>query len=203
MYSHCTIIRHVLVSLSFVLLYLLLNRPEVIFFSRIGFVAWYPAIGLVMALTLGINLWYAFLACFSAALAGRIFYAQPVMSFSSTVDAAGIAICYGTAAYVLRGPLQIDLGLRRRRDVVRYVLVSATAAAGAFFSSTSTTSRGSMIPSVMMLAIWCSSRLRTYFALSFAPPIYAAAMVARSSPLSCQSHLPRTRLCVRTHCAPR
>lgn len=94
MYSHCTIICHVLVSLSFVLLYLLLNRPEVIFFSRIGFVAWYPAIGLVMALTLGINLWYAFLACFSAALAGRIFYAQPVMSFSSTVDAAGIAICY-------------------------------------------------------------------------------------------------------------
>ena len=43
----------------------------------------------------------------------------------------GIAVCYGAAAYVLRGTLQIDLGLRRRRDVVRYVLVSATAAAGA------------------------------------------------------------------------
>jgi integral membrane sensor domain MASE1 len=114
-----------------VLLYLLLNRPEVIFFSRIGFVAWYPAVGLVMALTLGINPWYALLACFSSALADRIIYAQPVMSFSGTVDAAGIAICYGTAAHVLRGPLQIDLGLRRRRDVVRYVLVSATAAAGA------------------------------------------------------------------------
>jgi integral membrane sensor domain MASE1 len=129
--SHRTIIRHALVSLSFVLLYLLLNRPEVIFFSRIGFVAWYPTIGLVMALTLGISPWYAFLACFSAALAGRIIYAQPVMSFSSTVDAGGIAICYGTAAHVLRGPLQIDIGLRRRRDVVRYVLLSATAAAGA------------------------------------------------------------------------
>jgi diguanylate cyclase (GGDEF)-like protein/PAS domain S-box-containing protein len=129
--SHRTIIRHALVSVTFVLLYLLLNRPEVIFFSRIGFVAWYPAIGLVMALTLGINPWYAFLACFSSALAGRIIYAQPVMSFSSTVDAAGIAVCYGAAAHVLRGPLQIDLGLRRRRDVVRYILLSATAAAGA------------------------------------------------------------------------
>src|SRR5437016_8506815 len=84
-----------------------------------------------MALLLGVSPWYALLVCFSDALAGRVIYAQPPMSFSNTVDAAGIAICYGAAAYVLRGPLQIDLGLRRRRDVVRYVLVSATAATGA------------------------------------------------------------------------
>src|SRR3989442_1274108 len=131
MHSRHLIIRHALVSLSFVLLYLLLNRPEVILFSRTGFVAWYPAIGLAMALMLGVSPWYALLACFSDALAGRLIYAQPAMSFSNTVDAAGIAICYGAAAYVLRGPLQIDLGLHRRRDVVRYVLLSATAAAGA------------------------------------------------------------------------
>jgi diguanylate cyclase (GGDEF)-like protein/PAS domain S-box-containing protein len=122
------ILRHGLVSLSFLLLYLLLNRPEVIFFSRIGFVAWYPAIGVVMALILGVSPRYALLVCIANALASRVIYAQPVVSFSNTVDAAGIGICYGTAAYVLRGPLQIDLGLRRRRDVVRYVFVSATAA---------------------------------------------------------------------------
>src|SRR5438445_2230542 len=131
MHSRCLIIRRALVSLSFVLLYLLLNRPEVILFSRTGFVAWYPAIGLAMALLVGVSPWYALLVCFSDALAGRLIYAQPSMSFSNTVDAAGIAICYCAAAYVLRGPLQIDLGLRRRRDVVRYVLVSATAATGA------------------------------------------------------------------------
>jgi diguanylate cyclase (GGDEF)-like protein len=129
--SRRLIIRHLLISLSFVLLYLLLNRPEVVFFSRIGFVAWYPAVGLMMALMLGISPWYALLACFSAALAGRIIYAQPVMSFGNTVDAVGGAMCYGAAAYVLRGPLKVDLGLRRRRDVVRYVLVSAAAASGA------------------------------------------------------------------------
>lgn len=129
--SRRLIIRHLLISLSFVLLYLLLNRPEVVVFSRIGFVAWYPAVGLMMALMLGISPWYALLACFGATLAGRIIYAQPVMSFGNTVDAVGGAICYGAAAYVLRGPLQIDLGLRRRRDVVRYVLVSAAAASGA------------------------------------------------------------------------
>lgn len=131
MYPRRLIVRHVLISLSFVLLYLLLNRPEVIFFSRIGFVAWYPAIGLVIALLLGVSPWYAFLVCVADALASSVVYGQPTMSFSNTVGAVGVAVCYGAAAYVLRGPLQIDLGLRRRRDVVRYVLVSGTAAAAA------------------------------------------------------------------------
>src|SRR5258708_6235407 len=93
MYSSRSLIRHALVSLSFVLLYLVLSRPEIVFFSHIGLVAWYPAIGLVMALTLGVSPWYALLACFSVILSGRIIYAQPVMSFSTTVDAAGVAIC--------------------------------------------------------------------------------------------------------------
>lgn len=131
MYSRHLIIRHTLVSLSFVLLYVLLNRPEVILFSRIGFVAWYPAVGLVMGLMLGVSPRYALLACACDALAGWIIYAQPATSFSNTIGAVGMAACYGTAAYVLRGPLKIDPGLHRRRDVVRYVSVSATAAAGA------------------------------------------------------------------------
>src|SRR4029077_8523252 len=131
MHSRRLIIRHALISLSFLLLYLLLNRPEVIFFSRIGFVAWYPAIGVVMALLLGISPWYALLACFADAFASRVIYSLPVISFSSTVGSVGIAVCYGAPAYVLRGPLQMDLGLRRRRDVVRYVSVSAAAAVAA------------------------------------------------------------------------
>ena len=131
MYSRRLIIRHAFLSIAFVLLYLLLNRPEVIFFSRIGFVAWYPAIGLVMALLLGVSPWYAILVCLSDALASRVVYHQPATSFSDTVGAVGIAICYGLAASALRGPLQIDLGLRRRRDVVRYVLVCGLAATGA------------------------------------------------------------------------
>jgi diguanylate cyclase (GGDEF)-like protein/PAS domain S-box-containing protein len=132
MHSRRLIIRHAFVSLLFVLLYLLLNRPEVIFLSRIGFAAWYPAIGLVMALLLGVSPGYAPLVFFCVPLAGWLTYAQPITSsFSYTVDAAGIAACYGAAAYLLRGPLQIDLGIRRRRDVVRYVVVSSTAATAA------------------------------------------------------------------------
>ena len=131
MYSRRLIFRHAVISLSFVLLYLLLNRPEVVLFSQIGFVAWYPAIGLVMALMLGVSPWYAILAFLSNDLTGFAIYHQTFLSFSSTIGAAGIAACYGAAAYVLRGPLKIDLGLRRRWDVVRYVFVSASAAAGA------------------------------------------------------------------------
>ncbi|MGA8272721.1 MAG: diguanylate cyclase [Candidatus Sulfotelmatobacter sp.] len=128
-----TIIRHAFVPLLFVLLYLLLNRPEVIVLSRIGFVAWYPAIGVSMALMLGVSPWYALLTCFCSALADKLIYGQPLVSFSAAVDSAGLAVCYGAAAYVLRGPLQIDLGLRRRRDVVRYVFVSSAAAVLATF----------------------------------------------------------------------
>ncbi|MGA7683648.1 MAG: diguanylate cyclase [Terriglobales bacterium] len=129
MYPRRLIIRHTLISVLFVLFYLLLNRPEVVFFSRIGFVAWYPAVGLAMALMLGVSPWYAVLVCISNALAGTLVYGGPALSFSNTVDALGLAACYGGAAYILRGPLQLDLRLRRRQDVVRYVLVSATAAA--------------------------------------------------------------------------
>ena len=119
--SQRRIFRHTLVSLLFVLLYLLLNRPEVIFISRIGFVTWYPAIGVVVALLLGVSPWYALLVCVADALAAKVIYGQPVLSFSSTLGSLGSALCYGTAAYVLRGPLHIDLGLLRRRDVVGYV----------------------------------------------------------------------------------
>src|ERR1700722_15304875 len=117
MHSRGLTVRHTFVALVFVLLYLLLNRPEVIFFSRVGFVAWYPAIGLSMALMLGVSPRYAFLVCICDALAGTVVYAAPALSFSNTLDAIGIAACYGAAAYLLRGPLQIDLRLRRRRDV--------------------------------------------------------------------------------------
>jgi diguanylate cyclase (GGDEF)-like protein/PAS domain S-box-containing protein len=125
------VFRHAFLSILLVLLLLLLNRPEVVLFSRIGFVAWYPAIGVLMALALGVSPRYALLACLSLPLSGMIIYGQPLMSFSNTVDAAGVALCYGGAAYVLRGPLQIDLGLRRRQDVVRYLCVGAVAVAGA------------------------------------------------------------------------
>jgi hypothetical protein len=97
------ILRHALLSLGFIASYLLLSRPEIIFVTRLGFVAWYPATGLVLGVMLGISPWYAFLACFCDTLAGALFYHQTLKSFTETFGAAGTASCYAAAAYLLRG----------------------------------------------------------------------------------------------------
>jgi diguanylate cyclase (GGDEF)-like protein/PAS domain S-box-containing protein len=120
--------RHLILSLAFVLLYIFLTFPQVTLTSRLGSTAWYPAIGLAMALMLGISPRYGLLVGFCDALAGSLVYHQPIRSWSETLGAIGLALSYATAAYVLRGPLQIDLRLSHRKDVVRYVFVSLVAA---------------------------------------------------------------------------
>jgi diguanylate cyclase (GGDEF)-like protein/PAS domain S-box-containing protein len=123
-------IRYLILSFVFVLTYLFITLPQVTLISHIGSTVWYPAIGLAMALMLGVSPWYALLVCFCDALVGSLIYQQPLRSWSETLGAAGLAVCYGTAAYVLRGPLQIDLRLSRRKDVVRYTFLTLAAAAG-------------------------------------------------------------------------
>jgi diguanylate cyclase (GGDEF)-like protein/PAS domain S-box-containing protein len=113
----------------FVGVYLLLTRPEIILVSRLGYVAWYPAIGLAVALLLSISPQCAVLLGFADALAGLLNYHQPIKSYGETVGALGISICYGVATYILRGPWIIDWRLQRRRDVVRYVFICTSAAA--------------------------------------------------------------------------
>ncbi len=66
-------LRHAVLSVCLVPIYLLLYRPDVIFLTRLGFGAWYSATGLVLALMLGISPWYVFLVCVSDSLAGTLF----------------------------------------------------------------------------------------------------------------------------------
>jgi diguanylate cyclase (GGDEF)-like protein/PAS domain S-box-containing protein len=123
-----SIVRHTLLSAVFVLLCLLLSHPGVILFSQLGKTAWYPATGLELALLLGVSPWYAVLVCLADAFTGFILYHQPIASLGETVGAIALAVWYGGAAYVLRGPLRVDPGLRRGKDVVRYVAVTMSAA---------------------------------------------------------------------------
>ncbi|MCU1297853.1 MAG: hypothetical protein JWO91_2131 [Acidobacteriaceae bacterium] len=124
-------LRHALLSLSFVLLYLLFTRPEVIIISHIGLVAWYPATGLVLALMLGISPWYVFVVLFADVVSEVLVYHQPLWSFSVAIGAVSATGFYAGAAYLLRSSQAIDLGLRHQRDVVRYVAVTTVAALGA------------------------------------------------------------------------
>ena len=55
MHNGRLIVRHVIISLVFLVLFFVLNRPELIFISQFGLSAWYPATGLVLALMLGIS----------------------------------------------------------------------------------------------------------------------------------------------------
>jgi diguanylate cyclase (GGDEF)-like protein/PAS domain S-box-containing protein len=123
--------RHALLSAIFVLVYLLLSEPGVIFVSHLGWSAWYPATGLSLALLLGVSPWYAVVMGFADGLAGGILYHQPFWSFGQTLGVLFGSAWYGGAAYLLRGPLRVNCSLRRGRDVVRYVFVTTAAALGA------------------------------------------------------------------------
>jgi diguanylate cyclase (GGDEF)-like protein/PAS domain S-box-containing protein len=122
------IIRHILLSIGFVLLCVVLSEPSVIFVSHLGWTAWYPATGLILALLLGVSPRYALLVFVADAFTGWFLYRQPLWSVGETVGAAALATCYGMAAYLLRGPLHIDPKLRRGRDIVLYVSVAMAAA---------------------------------------------------------------------------
>src|SRR6266850_4004807 len=126
--------RHVIFSLAVVLVYLLLNRPEVIMVSQLGFTVWFPATGLILAVMLGVSPWYFPLTVFASTLAGAVVYHQPVLSWSGMVDPVLGSGSYAIAASLLRGPLKIDSALRQRQDVVRYV--SVTLAAAVFAAAT-------------------------------------------------------------------
>jgi len=126
--GHRTIERHVLFSLAVVLVYLLLNLPQVIMVSQLGFTVWFPATGLILAVMLGISPWYFPLTVFANALAGAVIYHQPVLSWSGMVATVLGSGSYAIAASLLRGPLKIDLELRQRQDVMRYVSVTLAAA---------------------------------------------------------------------------
>lgn len=123
-------IRHCLLSVSFVLFYLLLNRPEILLISKLGFTIWYPATGLAFALILGVSPWYALLICFVNSLANTAIYHQPLISWAGLAAPIGETGFYTVAAILLRGHLQINPDLSRRIDVVRYTAITLLAAMG-------------------------------------------------------------------------
>jgi diguanylate cyclase (GGDEF)-like protein/PAS domain S-box-containing protein len=121
-------IRHALLALAFLSVYLVLALPGTVFISHLGITAWYPANGLVFALLLEAGPWYAALVALADALAGAVIYHQPLLSFGETIGAVSLAVVYTLGAIILRGPLKIARTLERGRDVARYVLVATLAA---------------------------------------------------------------------------
>src|ERR1700744_4911854 len=88
------VFRHALLCLAFIALSVVLSQPEVIFVSRLGWSAWYPATGLVLALLLGVSPWYAVLVCFTDALVGVLLYHQSIWSYGETIGSIRVAVWY-------------------------------------------------------------------------------------------------------------
>ena len=118
---------HTILCIGVFLLYLLLNRPEVILLSRLGLTAWYPAVGLAFAMMLAINPRYMVLFAIAGSTAGMLFYHQSFYSWGTLVGVPLEIAAYAAAAHLLRGPLRIESSLSQRRDVMRYVVVASVA----------------------------------------------------------------------------
>ena len=119
---------HTILCISVFLIYLLLNRPEVILLSRLGLTAWYPAVGLAFAMMLAISPRYMLLFAIAGSASGMLYYHQSLYSWGTLVGVPLEIAAYAAAAHLLRGPLRIDSSLGQRRDVMRYVLVASAAA---------------------------------------------------------------------------
>lgn len=122
------VIRHVILAFAIVAAYLLLSRPEVILISNLGFTAWYPAVGLVFAVMLGISQRYMPVLALADVLASLLVYHQPIRSWSVIPAAVLGTGTYAVAAYLLQTKVKIDRTLSHLSDVARYLTVTLTAA---------------------------------------------------------------------------
>jgi diguanylate cyclase (GGDEF)-like protein/PAS domain S-box-containing protein len=120
--------RHAILAVALLSLYLFLNLPEIILISNLGFTAWYPAVGLVFAVMLGVSPGYLPVVILGDILASLIIYHQSIYSWSVIPAAILGASIYAVAAYVLKHKIKIDRTLSQLSDVLRYLAVTLTAA---------------------------------------------------------------------------
>ena len=124
-------------AILFALLYLWLDRVTVFFQMWAGVSAWYPPVGLELALLFGFGISYAPLMFFAGIVASIFNYHQSPHALAFwAVNVAVVAGYSGTAA-ILRRILRADTPFRRSSDVFRYLCVAlggaaCVAAVGAF-----------------------------------------------------------------------
>jgi hypothetical protein len=79
------VLRRIGLSVLWVLLFLLLNRPEIIVLKQFGSSVWYPAAGFALFYILMLGPAYAVVAALSSSLAGILIYHDPLLCWISTV----------------------------------------------------------------------------------------------------------------------
>lgn len=124
-------------AILFALLYLLLDRVTVFFQMWAGVSAWYPPVGLELALFIGFGLSFAPLMFVAGVAATILNYHQSPHTLAFWAVNVAVVSGYSATAAILRRILRSESPFQRLSDVFRYLCVAmggavCVAAVGAF-----------------------------------------------------------------------
>ena len=117
-------LRRYLIGFLFIIAYVLLDRSTVFLQIWSGISAWYPPVGLALALFIGTGTRYAAPLLVAALIAAKFNYHQPVFSYGFLLGNLLVISIYTAASIVLRRVLKIDWRLTSIRDVLSLLLVA-------------------------------------------------------------------------------
>jgi PAS domain S-box-containing protein len=136
----------VAIGVAFVILYVLLDRTTVFFQMWQGISAWYPPVGLSLAMMFGLGTWFAPLAYLAGTLASVVNFNESPTSLSFWLINVAVTGGYAGAALLLRRTFRVSPQLRSLRDVVWFVCVALFASLFVAIASCALFVEGKMLP---------------------------------------------------------
>src|SRR5277367_3553639 len=115
-------LRHVVVGVCFIALYVGLDRTTVSYQIWSDVSAWYPPTGLALAALIGLGWRYAPVILIAEYIASIVNYHLPVRSYSFLAGNTEFIIVYTMTAVFLRLVVKMDWRLRTMRDVTWLLL---------------------------------------------------------------------------------
>ncbi len=112
------------IGIGFVSSFMLLDRTTVYFQMWDGISAWYPPVGLALAVLLGIDLAYAPLLLFAGMISSVVNYHVSPLTPGFWASNFAVTAGYSAAAFLLRRVLKIDSAFRTLRDVSWFVAIA-------------------------------------------------------------------------------
>jgi integral membrane sensor domain MASE1 len=139
-------LRRYLIGFLFVLIFVLLDRTTVYLQVLPGISAWYPPVGIALALLIGMGPRYAPLYWIAGLISAKVNYHQPFFSY---IFLAGNSLVFGTytlIAIVLRKMFKLDWRLTSIREVMVLLFVAMPLSGVAAFLATLTLVGDGAIP---------------------------------------------------------
>jgi hypothetical protein len=139
-------LRRYLIGFLFVVIFVLLDRTTVYLQILPGISAWYPPVGIALALLIGMGPRYAPLYWLAGLIAAKVNYHQPFVSY---IFSPGNSLDFGTytiIAIILRRVFKMNWRLTSIRDVMMLLFVALPLSGIAAFLATLTLILDHVIP---------------------------------------------------------